>query len=136
MFLSLLKPEEKELFLHLCVHAANANEVFSESEKNLIQTYCTEMGINVPENLAPHEIDQVIEKLNSSSDMRSKKIIILELLGLVLVDKDYDAKEKDFMYQLSNELGLQTDVLEEMSAKLHSYLKLCEELGELVLKLS
>lgn len=63
-----------------------------------------------------------------------KKIIILELLGLVLVDKDYDVKEKNFMYQLSNELGIQTDVLEEMSAKLHSYLQLCEELGELVLK--
>ena len=58
----------------------------------------------------------------------------LELLGLVLVDKDYDVKEKNFMYQLSNELGIQTDVLEEMSAKLHSYLQLCEELGELVLK--
>ena len=30
MFLSQLKPKEKELFLDLCMHAAKANEVFAE----------------------------------------------------------------------------------------------------------
>lgn len=134
MFLSLLTSEEKELFLDLCVHTANANEVFAEEEKELIKTYCREMGMQVPEDLKQQEISQTIKKLNSSADLRSKKIILLELLGLALADKDYDTKEKDFMYWLSNAMGVGKEVLEEMSVKLDSYMRLCEELGELVLK--
>ncbi len=133
MFLSQLKPKEKELFLDLCMHAAKANEVFAEDEKEMIKSYCIEMQIDPPAKLE-ESVEKIVEMINSISDMKSKKIIILELLGLVLVDKEYDIKEKEFIYQVSGEIGIDRETLEEITEKLKEYLKLCEELGELILK--
>ena len=91
------------------------------------------MQIDPPAKLE-ESVEKIVEMINSISDMKSKKIIILELLGLVLVDKEYDIKEKEFIYQVSGEIGIDRETLEEITEKLKEYLKLCEELGELVLK--
>lgn len=133
MFLSELKSKEKELFLDLCIHAANANQVFAEDEKEMIQSYCAEMQIAPPDSYEK-SVEETVREVNSISDMKSKKIIVLELLGLVLVDKEYDIKEKEFIYQVSDEIGIGRDTLEEITEKLKEYLHLCEELGELILK--
>lgn len=134
MFLSLLKTGEKELFLDLCMHAANVDEIFAESEQEIIQAYCQEMGIEAPKSRKEESIDKIIEELNAHSDLRSKKIILLELLGLMLADENYDTKEEEFMFQLTNKLGINVNTLEIISQKLTTYLNLCAELGELVLK--
>lgn len=79
---------------------ANANQVFAEDEKEMIQSYCAEMQIAPPDSYEK-SVEEIVREVNSISDMKSKKIIVLELLGLVLVDKEYDIKEKEFIYQVS-----------------------------------
>ena len=92
------------------------------------------MGIEAPKSRKEESIDKIIEELNAHSDLRSKKIILLELLGLMLADENYDTKEEEFMFQLTNKLGINVNTLEIISQKLTTYLNLCAELGELVLK--
>lgn len=133
MFLGQLKPEEKELFLNLCIYAANANDVFVEEEKVMIQEFCREMKIEEPTVLGLKSIKEIITMINDISDMKSKKIMLLELLGVMMVDNEYDEKERKFIYEITDLLGIKKEVLEEISIKLEEYLSICNELGTLVL---
>lgn len=134
MFLTELKYEEKQLFLNLCIHAANANDFFVEEEKNMIQDYCREMKIEEPSFLEMKSLEAVIAEINRISDLRSKKIIVLELLGLMMVDKEYDEHEKIFMKTLAEKIGIEKDLFNEIAEKLDKYLQVCNELQEAVLE--
>ena len=86
MFLNELKEGEKELFLELCVHAANANGLFVGEEKDLLKAYCAEMQMQVPSVIEETGEDAIIKKLKKAS-LESKKIIVLEIIGLLQAEK-------------------------------------------------
>ena len=70
MFLMLLKEENKERFLKVCVYAAMSNEIFAEEEKLMISAYCREMNIaeHIPETTA--EFDAFIPELAENTDSK------------------------------------------------------------------
>ena len=76
----------------------------------------------------------MIAEINRISDLRSKKIIVLELLGLMMVDKEYDEHEKIFMKTLAEKIGIEKDLFNEIAEKLDKYLQVCNELQEAVLE--
>lgn len=128
MFLNLLQETNKELFLKVCVHASLANESFVEEEKEMIYAYCREM--NIMEHI-PHETEdfgQIVKSLATQTDDIEKKIIVLEILGLIKADGIYDEKEKCFMRTLVEEMKMQTDVLSKFNSLLEIYLVVCKEL--------
>ena len=51
------------------------------------------------------EYDDIIKKLNNSSD-KSKLIIYFELVGLALVDGDYENEEVDFLEKIAYEFKI------------------------------
>ncbi|MCM1387106.1 MAG: hypothetical protein NC231_07250 [Bacillus sp. (in: Bacteria)] len=128
MFLNLLQESNKELFLKVCVHAALANEIFAEEEKDMIYAYCHEMNIaeHIPENV--EKLDEVVHSLNAQADEVEKKIIVLEVLGLIKADGVYDEKEKDFMKMLVKKMNVKEDVLSQYNSLLEIYLAVCKEL--------
>lgn len=128
MFLNLLQESNKELFLKVCVHAALANEIFAEEEKDMIYAYCHEMNIAeyIPENV--EKLDEVVHSLNAQADEVEKKIIVLEVLGLIKADGVYDEKEKDFMKMLVKKMNVKEDVLSQYNSLLEIYLAVCKEL--------
>ena len=101
MFLNSLQEGNKELFLRLCVHASLSNEIFAEEEKEMIYAYCREMNImeRIPDGT--DDLEQVVNYLATQTDDAEKKIIILEILGLIRADGIYDEKEKSFMKKLA-----------------------------------
>ena len=134
MFLTELNYVEQQLFLNLCIHAANANDLLGEEEKYMIQDYGREMKIEEPSFLEMKSLEAVIAEINRISDLRSKKIIVLELLGLMMVDKEYDEHEKIFMKTLAEKIGIEKDLFNEIAEKLDKYLQVCNELQEAVLE--
>lgn len=128
MFLNQLKEENKELFLKVCVHASLSNGVFANKEKEMISEYCREMNIseNVPE--CGETFDATLEELSEKATNEEKKIIMLEILGLVKSDGVYDEKEKKFMNDLAKGIKVQEIVLTKLNSLLDIYTAVCKSI--------
>lgn len=127
MFLNQLSEKEKMAFVNLCIHAAKANGEFAEAEKEMIEQYCKEMNINflMLEEVMPME---KIESLYQESDNSTKRIVILELLGLLYADGVYDASENKFVNGFVNNIGATENDIKTQEALLKRYLDLTQEM--------
>ena len=115
MYLSYLKPLHKEAFLDLSLIVSNADHKLNIPEKNLIGQLCEEMGIE-PKASCERSLDAVLADIQATATRKEKKIILLELLGIVMVDKDIQVEELDIVNILINELELNKSDLEEAIA--------------------
>lgn len=115
----------------MSVHAAKANGVVEEEEKDMIEEYCREMGISFfdAENVIP--IEKVVE-IYAVSEIQCKKIALLEILGLVYADGTYDAKEKDFIRDFAQKICLDPETVEKQTELVVKYLALVKEMAESV----
>ena len=104
MFLKELNKEESICFLNLVSIFTKVDNKFAKEEKVLVHEYKEELGIN-SEEIQTMEYDDIIKKLNNSSD-KSKLIIYFELVGLALVDGDYENEEVDFLEKISKDLNI------------------------------
>ncbi len=105
MFLNILEGKEKEMFLDLAVYAAKANGIVEETEKITIDQYCKEMGISFYDIDRIHELKEVVEFF-SKSKKQTKRIAILELLGLCYADGDFDDIEIAFSRKFALDIGI------------------------------
>lgn len=128
MFLNYLSEESKEDFLKLCVYASLANEEFAEEEKEMLKEYCKEM--NIPDHIPGTEdsVEVVLENINKNAGITEKKIIVLELLGVVKADGLYDDAEQEFMKKLVGKLEMNEDIMKHLNSLLDIYTVICKEL--------
>ena len=128
MFIMLLKEENKERFLKVCVYAAMSNEIFAEEEKLMISAYCREMNIaeHIPETTA--EFDAFIPEVAENTDSKEKNIILLETLALIRSDGIYDDREQAFMNSLTLGLGLPLSKLDDYLVILDKYNEMAKEM--------
>lgn len=128
MFLNELKPENKELFLKLCVFTSLANGVFADEEKKIIAAYCREMDIPeiIPET--KESLEEILERIRDNADSVEKNIIILEILGLVKADGICDQEEQEFINNLIGKIGAKKDVLPKLESILTKYTDVYKEL--------
>ncbi|MFU7516501.1 hypothetical protein [Clostridium sp. HCS.1] len=101
MFLNKLNKEESICFLNLVSIFTKVDNKFAREEKVLVDEYKEELGIGTEEIIAI-EYDDIIKKLSNSSE-KSKLIIYFELVGLALVDGDYEDQEVDFLEKIASE---------------------------------
>lgn len=127
MFLSQLKEENKELFLKLCVHAAMANDEFADEERNTIQLYCTEMELpmHIPEINA--DLDELLAVINKFANETEKKIIVVEILGLLKSDDKFDEKEHVFFDKVKESLSLSDEFCDKTESLLDKYTSIYKE---------
>ena len=104
MILKELNKEESICFLNLVSIFTKVDNKFAKEEKVLVHEYKEELGIN-SEEIQTMEYDDIIKKLNNSSD-KSKLIIYFELVGLALVDGDYENEEVDFLEKIAYEFKI------------------------------
>lgn len=104
MFLNELSKNEGIAFMQLVKGLANSDNTFAKEEKNLYNDYLRELNIKESEILDTN-LDSIYETLKSSSE-RNKNIIYFELIGLALIDGEYDEKEVDFLEQIDKELDI------------------------------
>lgn len=99
MFLHELNKDESIAFINLVKEFANIDEIFANEEKNLIDDYIKELSLEAC-NVYKLTLEEIEKSLRGSSD-RVKKIIYFELVGLALVDGEYEHKEKVFLNNLA-----------------------------------
>ena len=104
MFLNELSKEESLCFLNLVSIFAKVDNKFAKEEKVLVDEYKDELGI-INEDIKTMEYDDIIKVLNNSSE-RAKAIIYFELVGLALVDGEYENQEVDFLERIAAEFNI------------------------------
>lgn len=133
MFLKMLSEDGQKVFLQTCVLAAKANGVVAEEEQALMSEYCHEMGRTEQISWVDVPKEKVFEHLSGIANEQDKKIILLEILGLVKADNEYDAHEQAFVSELVAALGLSEETGESIIKLLDKYLDTCKELAAAVL---
>ena len=104
MFLNELNKNEGIAFMQLVKGLANSDNVFAKEEENLYHDYLEEL--NIKENEVPTtNLNSSCETLKDSTE-RSKNIIYFELVGLALIDGEYDEKEVEFLEEIGKNLDI------------------------------
>ena len=132
MFLGRLSEKEKNAFLSLSVHASNSNGVFAEEEKMMIREYCKEMEIPFFEVEKTIPLDKVVE-LFKESELSIKKIVLLEILGLLYSDGVVDDSEKKFVNEYAKKIGLTKEDVEKQTAAIKEYIHVLKKVAEVIL---
>ena len=82
-----LKSDEKFAFLELAYHIANIDGEFDKEEKDVIEEYCAEMGIeNIDYDIDNFKLEDVLRQIKTQ---KSQKIILLELMILIHSDDKF-----------------------------------------------
>ncbi|MCR1952769.1 MULTISPECIES: hypothetical protein [unclassified Clostridium] len=104
MFLKELNKEESIAFINLVSIFADVDNKFAKEEKVLLKEYKEELGLSDSE---VHHMgyDEVLEIIRKSND-RAKAIVYFELVGLALVDGEYEDEEVDFLENLASVLSI------------------------------
>lgn len=127
MFLNRLDFVEKEAFISLAVKAAESNGGIADEEYQMIEDYCKEMGIAFfdAKNLKPME--DVI-RIYSEADDQNKRVAVLEIVGLMYADGGYDSKEKEFVDDFANRIGIAQDEVRKIEDTVMKYIGITREL--------
>jgi uncharacterized tellurite resistance protein B-like protein len=101
MYLSLLNPSEKLAFYSLAHALAGAHEGISAEEDELLDAALREMNIAKPEGTA--DLAEACAQIQSE---QSKRIALLELMLIALVDDDFADSEESVISTIVGHLGL------------------------------
>lgn len=107
MFLKELDKKESKLFINLVKLLAKVDEIFVQKEEDLIKEYILELGLE-NEHIEEIGFEACIEALSTTSK-RNKNIIYFELVGLALVDGNYDEKELEFLNKTALSFNINKD---------------------------
>ena len=129
MFLNKLDVLEKEAFISLSVHAALSNDEITDSEYEMIEEYCKEMGIAFFDAQKAKSIDEIID-VYKASEKSSKNIVLLEILGLLYADGLYDDKEKKFIREFADKIGFSDGLVERYEKLIEKYLEILKNIAE------
>lgn len=113
MLLKQLSEESKHTFLKLETFLANVDGKFDKSEEKIIRMHCSEMGLEpIPydENMT---LEKIVKNVNTEMTVREKKIILIELLAVAVIDGVYDDTEKEFVGALRKLLQIPEEVVQQ-----------------------
>lgn len=99
MFLNQLQEEQKKAFLALAIKMMMADGVTDPREENAILTMRQEMGLWAETRLPQGSIEELAAHF---TEKKSRRIVILELLGLVYADERYQEQEQRLLRGLAN----------------------------------
>ena len=100
MLLMKLKNKEKFAFLELAYYMAYIDGEFEISEKEVIEEYCVEMGIdNYIYNQDDLKLENILKQFISEE---SQKIILLELSILIHSDDKYHKFEQSLLEKIAH----------------------------------
>ena len=131
MFLNQLSFQEKKMFLDLSIHVAKANNVLSSEEKTMISAYCTEMELP-PIELYDTEPLETVTSYFALADQHVKKIILLEIFGLVYADGDFDNAEITLVKKFAEEIGIDEEVYGNLHDAIKEYYIVCRKLADAI----
>lgn len=113
MFINEFSSREKELFIDLVKIIINSDNVIHETEINLVNAYCLEMGISVDDYTAKNtDYKSILNEFASSSNL-VKKVVLLEAVALSLADDDLSKQEQDIIDQIVKIFNFDQSIVDE-----------------------
>jgi len=100
MLLMKLEPKEKFSFLQLAHYLARIDNEYGEKEQEVILEYCAEMGIDNDDAFETEDFS-LKDTLKDFKSVKSKKIVILELMILIHADDKFDLQERTLIKQIN-----------------------------------
>ncbi len=131
MFLGLLNDGQKKLFLELAVKAAEANDVVTVEEQNVMEAFAREMQIEPVYN-SDDSLDELLEQFCSSSSQKVKRIVLFELLGVLFSDSEFDEREKLFISRVIEKFGIDESKVKDMRDAITEYANLYNRIVRIV----
>ena len=126
MLLNKLSDCNKRYFLNLAICLADADGVFSDIEKSLIDSQCKEMNIDNNEYKADMTLDAICDIIKDSMSNMEKKVTFIELTSLALVDEVLDEGELAFIERVRALLDIPQEVAQQamdITTQIISYTK-------------
>jgi hypothetical protein len=105
MYLTELNIGEKKNFLELAKFAMGLNGEHKLEEQEIFSSFVHECGLQSFNPQKQDSIDSVIKVLSKSSQ-KAKRIVMIELFGILLADGNVCDVEADFMGQLANNFDI------------------------------
>ncbi len=134
MYLSLLSEKEKKLFLGLAYKLSSIDGEFSEEEKIMIDSYCMEMHIKHEKEIQNMSLHNIIKDLSNIKDLKIKKIIVFEAIGLAMSDRKYDEEERELILNLANNFKIEEKFIIQSEELLYKFINNQLEINALVLE--
>ncbi|BDP34928.1 TerB family tellurite resistance protein [Vibrio parahaemolyticus] len=113
MYLSELNIGEKKNFLELAKYAMGLNGEQKTEEQTIFQSFVQECGLTEHTLTKQDNIESVIKVLAKSKG-KSKRIILVELFGILLADGEVCIEEEAFMDKLSDALAIDSFEVKKM----------------------
>ena len=114
MFLNQLLEVSKKNFLLLAKHSMGLNGDFKEEEMEIYTSFQHECDLS---NYDPEVTEEAVQSAISSlagRDMNIRKIVMIELLGILLADGEICEAEQLFVNQLGSSFELESYQLSRM----------------------
>lgn len=127
MFLNQLTSAEKEAFISLSVHAAKANGIIEETEYKMLEEYCKEMGVAFFDIKNSIDIGRIIGVFKDAEE-KHKKIVLLEIIGMLHADGKVDEQERSFAIDFAKKIGLEEGTVKTYFDLIARYLGLVNEI--------
>jgi hypothetical protein len=99
MFLQELNDKEQRDFLELATYAMKVDGDLHDNEINIINTFRLEMG-KEDYNVVDKELDYLLKSFRASTK-KVKKVVLIELFGVILADGVYGDFEKEFVEEIT-----------------------------------
>ncbi len=114
MYLNLLDEQERKDFLELAHHMMGLDNFHHEEEIQVFESYKHECHMLTYKISRQDNLEDIINHLKNSSS-KIKKIILIELFGILLADGEVHENETTFISYLANSFGITSEELEKMN---------------------
>lgn len=101
MYLSELNIGEKKNFLELAKYAMSLNGEYKEEELEIYNSFVHECGFESYQTVKQQDIESVIKVLIKAKE-KSKRIVLVELFGILLADNEVCEDEQVFIDNLAS----------------------------------
>jgi len=132
MFLNMLNEKEGKNFLELATIAMNVDGKVDENEKNVMDVYRREMGLQ-DYVIQKKELKELVTAFQASTK-KVKKAIIIELAGVLDADELIDDIEQSWLIKLGSDWGFRDSEIRKMIRWTQDFNDLLAEGYEYILK--
>lgn len=125
MFLNMLNQKERVNFLELAHVSMHANGIVHESEEKVFETFRREVGMftYTPKAI---EYDKLVSAFQSSTK-KVRKVVLIEIAGILDSDGEIDAVEKKWVEQLGLDLSFRDTEIKKMVRWVEDFNDLLQE---------
>ena len=118
----------------LAYNISNIDGNYSESEQQMLESYCSEMNFVYADSVAKKDLESLLATITNLFDERSIKVVVFELIGLAMVDNNFDESEYNMINKIIEKFMIGSDFIEKCKSLINAYIEVQSNINSLILK--